>query len=151
MIDTGLNLGLTSRPQMTESTLTESKYLEGLEQLRKALESKCLTKGESGIHVVGTMVLQSFRHDRDNFVKELTDTLNSVCHSDNARFKASLALGPTAYQVLNSFATERNVEILSAGWLELVDDEDRLADKRLLGVFMLKNGRKGVGIFQVLQ
>lgn len=151
MIDAGSNFALTSRPQMSESNLTESKYLEGIEQLRNALGSGCLTKGEAGIHVVGTMVLQSFRHDRDNFVKELTDTLNSLCQSNHARFRASLALGPTAYRVLNGFAVERNVEILSAGWLELVNNEEQLNDKRLIGVFKLQNGRKGVGIFQVLQ
>lgn len=96
------------------------------------------------------MVLQTFRQDRDNFAKELADTLNSMCKSTHARFRTSLALGPSAYQVLNGFAAERNVEVVSAGWLELVDSEERQTDKRLIGVFVLGNGRRGVGIFQVL-
>jgi hypothetical protein len=136
---------------MSESSLTEAAYISGIEQLQRALENKCFSKAEAGIHVVGTMVLQSFRHDRDNFVNELADTLNSVCQSKAVRFKASLALGPSAFQVLNSFATDRGVGLISAGWLELVDNEERQMDKRLIGVFRLPNGRKGVGIFQVLQ
>jgi hypothetical protein len=149
MINAGSNVSLTSRPRLTESNLTESKYMEGIDQLRNALECKSLTKGEAGIHVVGSMVLQSFRHDRDNFVTELVDTLNSVCRSSSVKFRASLALGPSAHQVLDSFASEKQVEVISAGWIELVDCEDRQTDKRLLGVFMLPNGRKGVGVFQV--
>lgn len=150
MFDTGANVSLTTRPRLSESSLTEDAYMSGIKQLQTALESKCFSKSESGIHLVGTMVLQTFRHDRDNFAKELADTLNSMCQSTHARFRASLALGPSAYQVLNGFAAERNVEVVSAGWLELVDSEERQTDKRLIGVFVLGNGRRGVGIFQVL-
>lgn len=151
MIEASSNIGLTSRPRMTESNLSETKYAEGIDQLRSAVQSRCLTKGEAGIHVVGAQVLQSFRNSRNNFVHELVCVLNdSVCTNANAKFRASLSLGPSAHKVLNSFASERGVELLSAGWLELIDCQDRQTDKRLLGVFMLPNGRKGVGIFQVL-
>jgi len=137
---------------MTEANLCDAKFTEGIAQLKSAVESKCLTKGESGIHVIGSMVLKSYRNDRENFVHQLAETLNeTVCYDmAHARFRASLSLGPSAHKVLNGFASQNGVELISAGWLQLLDCDDRETDKRLLGVFMLPNGRKGVGIFQVL-
>jgi len=150
MIETGSGL-LTSRPRLTEANLSNPRFVEGIAELRTAAASHSLTKGEAGLHVIGSIVLQSFKSERSNFVHELVNVLNeSVCDIPTAKFRATLSLGPSAHKVLNKFASDRNVELLSAGWLELVDSDNRQTDKRLLGVFVLPNGRKGVGIFQVL-
>lgn len=137
---------------MTEANLGDEKFIQGIAQLRDAVESKCLTKGEAGLHVVGATVLKNFRIERQNFANQLAQTLNEYVGADalDAKFQASVSLGPAAHEVLSGFAEQKNVELLSAGWLELRDKFDRLADKRLIGVFALPNGRKGVGIFQVL-
>lgn len=151
MIEAGTGL-LTSRPRLTEANLSDPRYVEGVAQLRSAVECRSLTKGEAGLHVIGSMVLQSFKNSRWNFVHELVSVLNeSVCDTPNAKFRATLSLGPSAHKVLNKFAADRELELLSAGWLELIDSENRLTDRRLLGIFQLSNGRKGVGIFQVIE
>jgi hypothetical protein len=151
MIETGSGI-LTSRPRLTEANLSDPRFAEGIAQLKNAVNARSLTKGEAGLHVIGSMVLQSFKNGRKNFVHELATVLNeAVCDSPKARFRATVSLGPSAHEVLNAFANEKGVELLSAGWLELVDSENRETDKRLLGVFVLPNGRKGVGIFQVFE
>lgn len=150
MIEAGSGV-LTSKPRLTEANLSNPRFAEGIAQLKSAVSCHSLTKGSAGLHVVGSLVLQSLKTERRNFVHELVNVLNeAVCDTPTARFRASVSLGPSAHKVLNKFASDREVELLSAGWLELVDSENRLTDKRLLGVFILPNGRKGVGIFQVL-
>lgn len=150
MIEAGPGL-LTSRPRLTEANLSDPRFLEGVAQLRSAIACRSLTKGEAGLHVIGSIVLKSFNNSRMNFVHELVTVLNeTVCDIPTAKFNATLSLGPSAHKVLNKFASDRDVELLSAGWLELVDSDNMITDRRLLGVFQLSNGRKGVGIFQVL-
>lgn len=113
MIETS---SVTSKPRLTEANLSNPRLVEGIAQLRSAIGSRSLTKGEAGIHVIGSMVLQSFKSNRNNFVHELATVLNeSVCDTPNGKFRAALSLGPSAHKVLNKFAHDREVELLSAG------------------------------------
>ncbi len=142
---------LTARPRMSEANLSDPRFHEGIKQLRSAVECKSLTKGEAGLHVLGSLVLKSFRQEDEAFVFQLACTLNStVCADLNYRFESSPATSPHSKLVLNKFTKDNGLVVLSAGWLALVDGSGATTDRRLVGVFVLPNGRKGVGIFQVM-
>ncbi len=139
------------RPRLSEANLSDPRFHEGVRQLRTAVECKSLTKGEAGLHVLGSLVLKSFRQEDEAFVFQLACTLNgTVCAELNYRFESTPATSPHSQLVLNKFAKDNGMSVLAAGWLALVDNTGATTDKRLVGVFILPTGRKGVGIFQVL-
>ncbi len=139
-----------SIPHLTQKNLADTEYFEGIDQLRDCADLGTLIRGESAIHVIGSWILNCFKGDEMHFLDKFVAELNAVLSYETPVFQASKAIDDYARSVLVTFGRQRNVRLISSGWVELNQQNGDLADRLLCGVYQLSNGRRAVGFFRVM-
>lgn len=139
-----------SIPHLTQKNLKDAAYFDGIEQLRQCAELGTLVRGEAAIHVIGSWVLNCFKGDEMRFLEKFVDELNAVMSYETSMFQASKSVDDYAHSVLMAFARQRNVRLISSGWVELMQRNGDFADRLLCGVYQLSNGRRAVGFFRLM-
>ncbi|MBX9667612.1 MAG: hypothetical protein K2X93_08350, partial [Candidatus Obscuribacterales bacterium] len=109
-----------SIPHLTQKNLKDSAYFDGIEQLRQCAELGTLVRGEAAIHVIGSWVLNCFKGDDMRFLEKFVDELNAVLSYETSMFQVSKSVDDYANSVLMAFARQRNVRLISSGWVELL-------------------------------